>query len=129
MNTAVVDSNGLRHCGLPERAGGRRRAPVVIGFDARPTSRGFAEISAACCWRWFRVVAFFEPTATALCAFLGLELAAAITIVVTARPQSARDNGYKVYGTNAVKSSRPSNARSRATSSGPAGAAGFVPSR
>ncbi|HVY27638.1 MAG TPA: phospho-sugar mutase [Polyangiaceae bacterium] len=79
-------------------------APIVIGFDARPSSRGFAEASAGVLLAaGFRVVAFKSPTATPLCAFLGRELQAPITIVVTASHNPRGDNGYKVYGANAVQ--------------------------
>ncbi|HXK16667.1 MAG TPA: phospho-sugar mutase, partial [Polyangiaceae bacterium] len=104
MNTAVVTrtAHGIARY-LGEQAGVTDR-PVVIGFDARPTSRGFAEISAGVLLTaGFRVVAFSEPTATPLCAFLGLELSASITIVVTASHNPRGDNGYKVYGANAVQ--------------------------
>lgn len=83
-------------------------APIVIGFDARPTSRGFAEASAGVLLAaGFRVVAFKSPTATPLCAFLGRELRAPITIVVTASHNPRPDNGYKVYGANAVQIIEP----------------------
>lgn len=79
-------------------------APVVIGFDARPSSRHFAEASAAVLLAaGRRVVAFKSPVATPLCAFLGRELGAPITIVVTASHNPRPDNGYKVYGANAVQ--------------------------
>jgi len=79
-------------------------SPIVIGFDARPTSRGFAEASAGVLLAaGFRVVAFARPTATPLCAFLGRELGAPITIVVTASHNPRGDNGYKVYGADAVQ--------------------------
>jgi phosphomannomutase len=78
--------------------------PIVIGFDARPTSRAFAEASAGVLLAaGLRVVAFSSPTATPLCAFLGRELGASITIVVTASHNPRGDNGYKVYGSDAVQ--------------------------
>jgi len=104
MNAAVVTraAHGIARY-LVEQAGAAER-PVVIGFDARPTSRGFAEISAGVLLAaGFRVVAFAEPTATPLCAFLGRELSASITIVVTASHNPRADNGYKVYGASAVQ--------------------------
>lgn len=79
-------------------------APIVVGFDARPTSRAFAEASAGVLLSaGRRVVAFSSPAATPLCAFLGRELSAAVTIVVTASHNPRADNGYKVYGSNAVQ--------------------------
>ena len=47
--------------------------------------------------------AFREPAATPLCAFIGRELGAAITVVVTASHNPRGDNGYKVYGPDAVQ--------------------------
>lgn len=81
---------------------------VVIGFDARPTSRAFAEASAGVLLaQGFRVVGFSEPVATPLCAYLGRQLAAAATIVVTASHNPRPDNGYKVYGRDAVQITAP----------------------
>jgi phosphomannomutase len=77
---------------------------VVIGFDARPTSRAFAEASAGVLLAaGLRVVAFPEPTATPLVAYFGRELRAAISIVVTASHNPRGDNGYKVYGSSGVQ--------------------------
>jgi len=104
MNTAVVTRTayGIARY-LAEQPEAAER-PIVIGFDARPSSRGFAEVSAGVLLAaGFRVVAFVEPTATPLCAFLGRELLASITIVVTASHNPRADNGYKVYGSNAVQ--------------------------
>src|SRR4051812_6761418 len=104
MNTAVVmrTAHGIaRH--LSEQPGSAH-APIVIGFDARPTSRGFAEVSAGVLLAaGFAVVAFSSPAATPICAFLGRELGAPITIVVTASHNPRGDNGYKVYGPAAVQ--------------------------
>jgi phosphomannomutase len=77
---------------------------VIIGFDARPTSRAFAQASAGVLLAaGLRVVAFPEPTATPLVAFFGRELGAAMSIVVTASHNPRGDNGYKVYGSSAVQ--------------------------
>jgi phosphomannomutase len=108
MNLAVVirAAHGIAHylLGLPEAAG----RLVVIGFDARPTSRGFAEASAGVLLAaGLSVVAFGEPCATPLAAFVGRELGAALTIVVTASHNPRPDNGYKVYGGDAVQISAP----------------------
>lgn len=83
-------------------------APVVIGFDARPTSRAFAEASAGVLLAaGVRVVAFRTATATPLCAFFARELGAAAGIVVTASHNPRQDNGYKVYGPDAVQITSP----------------------
>jgi phosphomannomutase len=104
MNLAVVirAAYGIAQYLLQQPSG----APtlIVIGFDARPTSRAFAEASAGVLLAaGFPVVAFSRPTATPLCAFLGRELGAAITIVVTASHNPRGDNGYKVYGRDSVQ--------------------------
>ena len=104
MNLAVVirTAHGIASY-LAEQATDRAK-PIVIGFDARPTSRAFAEASAGVLIAaGYRVVAFTAPTATPLCAFLGRELGAPITIVVTASHNPRPDNGYKVYGPSAVQ--------------------------
>jgi phosphomannomutase len=104
MNLAVVirTAHGIARY-LAEQAADPK-LPIVIGFDARPTSRAFAEVSAGVLLAAGRqVVAFKTPTATPLCAFLGRELGAPITIVVTASHNPRPDNGYKVYGANAVQ--------------------------
>jgi phosphomannomutase len=106
MNLAVVlrTAHGIARYVNAAAPGGRRPASIVIGYDARPTSRGFAEASAGVFLAaGLRVVAFAEPTATPLVAFLGRELGAAITVVVTASHNPRADNGYKVYGDSAVQ--------------------------
>lgn len=109
MNLAVVlrAAHGIaRYVSAHARAG---EAPlIVVGFDARPTSRGFAEASAGVFLAaGLRVVAFSEPVATPLVAFLGRERAASATIVVTASHNPRGDNGYKVYDANAVQITTP----------------------
>jgi phosphomannomutase len=104
MNLAVVlrAAYGIARyvTGAPELA----VRPAVIGFDARPTSRAFAEASAGVLVAaGLRVVLFPEPRATPLAAFFGRELNAAVTIVVTASHNPRPDNGYKVYGPSAVQ--------------------------
>jgi phosphomannomutase len=108
MNLAVVIRTAwaiARYLAAQQSAAG---APVVIGFDARPTSRSFAEASAGVLLAaGVRVVAFARPVATPLCAFFGRELQAAISIVVTASHNPRGDNGYKVYGPDAVQITSP----------------------
>lgn len=90
---------------------GLRERPLVLGYDARPTSRAFAEASGRV---WLalglRVTLFTEPAATPLCAFLGRELGAAATVVVTASHNPRGDNGYKVYGPDAIQIVSPTDA-------------------
>jgi phosphomannomutase len=95
----------VQEAGLTER-------PIVVGFDARPTSRGFAEASASV-WtaQGLKVALFTEPVATPLCAYLGRELEAAATVVVTASHNPREDNGYKVYDPDAVQIVSPTDER------------------
>jgi phosphomannomutase len=104
MNLAVVTRTAAGIARYVASRAGAASLPIVIGFDARPTSRAFAEASAGVLLAaGLRVVAFSSPVATPLCAFLGRELGAAMTIVVTASHNPRPDNGYKVYGANAVQ--------------------------
>ena len=105
MNRAVVirATSGLagylitEHDGLPER-------PVVVGFDARPTSRQFAEDSAGVLAAAGISVVFFPDFApTPLVAFAAKHLNAAAAVVITASHNPPADNGYKVYANNAAQ--------------------------
>ena len=98
MNRAVVirTTYGLaRYLGSTDR-------PVVVGFDARPTSRRFAEdtagvLAAAGIGVWY----FPDVTPTPLVAFAAKHLGAIAAVVVTASHNPPADNGYKVYGEQA----------------------------
>jgi phosphomannomutase len=108
MNLAVVVRTAYGIAQYVEEQAEAHGRLVVIGFDARPTSRGFAEASAAVLLAaGLRVAAFPEPTATPLVAFFGRELGAAVSIVVTASHNPRGDNGYKVYGPTAVQIAAP----------------------
>lgn len=78
--------------------------PVVVGFDARPSSRQFAQdtvgvLAAA----GISVVYFEEVTPTPLVAFAAKVLGACAAVVVTASHNPPADNGYKVYDSNAAQ--------------------------
>ncbi len=98
MNRAVVIRTTY---GLARYLGGTDR-PVVVGFDARPTSRQFAEdtcgvlIAAG-----IGIIYFPEVSPTPLVAFAAKHLDAAAAVVVTASHNPPADNGYKVYGRQA----------------------------
>ena len=98
MNRAVVirTTHGLaRHLGDTDR-------PVVIGFDARPTSRQFADDACGVLVAaGIRVVYFPEVAPTPLVAFAAKHLDASAAVVVTASHNPPADNGYKVYGRQA----------------------------
>ena len=105
MNRAVVrrTTRGLAEHLLSvhgEEAG----RPVVVGFDARPTSAKFAEdtvgvLAAA----GLAVIYFPAVTATPLVAFAARHLEAAAAVVITASHNPKWDNGYKVYGDDAAQ--------------------------
>lgn len=103
MNRAVVirTTYGLVRY-LLDTAGGRGVQPVIVGFDARPTSRRFAEDTAGVLAAAGIPVRFFpEFTPTPLVAFAAKHLSAAAAVVVTASHNPPADNGYKVYGPEA----------------------------
>lgn len=103
MNRAVVirTTHGLaRH--LLAVADPDSPIRVVIGFDARPTSRQFAEDAAGVLAAADIAVHFFPDVApTPLVAFAAKYLAASAAVVVTASHNPPEDNGYKVYGPDA----------------------------
>ncbi|HEX4336731.1 MAG TPA: phospho-sugar mutase [Polyangiaceae bacterium] len=77
---------------------------VVVGFDARTTSRRFADAAIrVLTLAGIRVRHFVEPCPTPLVAFAARELGATAAIVVTASHNPAEYNGYKLYGSNAVQ--------------------------
>jgi phosphomannomutase len=103
MNRAVVIKTTA---GLVEqlKASGRGEDRVVVGFDARPSSRTFAEDTAGVlAAAGIRVRFFAEVTPTPLVAFAAREMGAGAAVVVTASHNPPADNGYKVYGANAAQ--------------------------
>ncbi|HEX6220066.1 MAG TPA: phospho-sugar mutase [Acidimicrobiia bacterium] len=98
MNRAVVirTTHGLaRYLGETDR-------PVVVGFDARPTSRRFADDTCGVLVAaGIRVAYFPEMAPTPLVAFAAKSLKAIAAVVVTASHNPPGDNGYKVYGSRA----------------------------
>lgn len=98
MNRAVVIRTTY---GLASYLGPTDR-PVVLGFDARPTSRQFAEDTAGVLAAVGIEVRYFpQVTPTPLVAFAAKYLGAAAAVVVTASHNPPADNGYKVYGEQA----------------------------
>ena len=105
MNRAVVirTTRGLvdyligEHGGVPERS-------VVIGYDARPSSRQFAEDAAGVIMGAGIPVRYFPEVApTPLVAFACKHFDAAAAVVVTASHNPPADNGYKVYAANGAQ--------------------------
>lgn len=83
---------------------GRADRGVVLGFDARPTSRVFAEDVAGVLAASNIAVRYFpEVTPTPVVAFAAKHLEAGAAVVITASHNPPADNGYKVYGQNAAQ--------------------------
>lgn len=103
MNRAVVirTTFGLaRYLLSASRTGDARR--VVLGFDARPDSRQFAEDAAGVLAAADIPVVFFpDVTPTPLVAYAAKHLRASAGVVITASHNPPEDNGYKVYGPDA----------------------------
>ncbi len=77
---------------------GPRSRGVVVGFDGRHSSRGFAEDAAAVLTGLDIPVRLFpDPVPTPLLSFSVPLLGAAAGVTVTASHNPPRDNGYKVY--------------------------------
>jgi phosphomannomutase len=77
---------------------------VVLGFDARPTSRQFAEDAAGVLAAAGIPVLYFPTiTPTPLVAYAAKHLLAGAGVVVTASHNPPEDNGYKVYGPDAAQ--------------------------
>lgn len=104
MNRAVVIKTTAGLAAYLRRRHGPNAGPVVVGFDARLSSRRFAEDTVGVLLAaGFEVFGFPEPTPTPLVAFAGKELQAIATVVVTASHNPPRDNGYKVYDDNGAQ--------------------------
>lgn len=105
MNRAVVirTTKGLADY-LVRRHGGPPSSPVIVGFDARPSSRRFAEDTAGVLAAAGIDVRYFpEMTPTPLVAFAAKHYGAAAAVVITASHNPPADNGYKVYAGNAAQ--------------------------
>jgi phosphomannomutase len=103
MNRATVirTTRGLADYLIEERV---ESGPVIVGYDARLSSRTFAADTVAVLVAAGLSVRYFEePVPTPLVAYAARVLAARAAIVVTASHNPARDNGYKVYDANAAQ--------------------------
>lgn len=111
MNRAVVIRTTLGLARYLETSQRGDEAPVVVGFDARPDSRRFAEDAAGVLAAAGIPVLFFpEVTPTPLVAYAAKHLSASAAIVVTASHNPPADNGYKVYGPDAAQIVSPTDA-------------------
>jgi phosphomannomutase len=105
MNRAVVikTTRGLADY-LIEKGAGLPDSPVILGFDARPSSGRFAEdASGVLAAAGIRVGFFPEVTPTPLVAYTAKHVSASAAVVITASHNPPADNGYKVYGANAAQ--------------------------
>lgn len=101
MNRATVIRTTA---GLASYLGDTEGRPVVVAFDARPTSATFARDTAGVLVAAGIPVVFFPtPTPTPLAAFAAKVSGAAAAVVVTASHNPPQDNGYKVYAANAAQ--------------------------
>lgn len=81
-----------------------RTLPVVIGHDARLSSRSFADAAAeVLAAMGIPVRRFEEPVPTPLVAYATRQLAAMAGIVITASHNPAEYNGYKLYAGNGIQ--------------------------
>lgn len=105
MNRAMVirTTAGLATF-LSEHEKAEPGALVVVGYDARPTSRTFAEdTTGVLVAAGFRVLFFPDVAPTPLVAFAGKDLGAIASVVVTASHNPPADNGYKVYASTGAQ--------------------------
>jgi phosphomannomutase len=124
MNRAVVIRNtrALADHLLAHEPDARTR-PVVVGFDARHSSRALAEIAVRVLAGASIPVRFFaDAVPTPLVAYAVRQLVATAGIVVTASHNPAEYNGYKLYAANGVQVVPPTDAEieRRARDTGPA---------
>ncbi len=104
MNRAVVIRTTAGLASYLAASGSPANEPVVVGFDARPTSRTFAEDTAGVLAGSGRRVIFFpEYAPTPLVAFAVKNLGTVAAVVVTASHNPPADNGYKVYSSNGAQ--------------------------
>ncbi len=109
MNRAVVirTTRGLADFLLARE--GAEPPFVILGFDARPTSRQFAEDTAGVLAAAGIGVRYFPDYApTPLVAFAAKHLGSSAAVVITASHNPPADNGYKVYDSNAAQIIPPS---------------------
>jgi phosphomannomutase len=123
MNRAVVIRTTYGLCEYL-RSGDEEPARVIVGFDARPSSRQFAEDVAGVLAAAGIPVLFFPDVApTPLVAYAAKHLSADAAVVVTASHNPPADNGYKVYGSEASQIVAPTDEEIQRSIDGAPGAA------
>ena len=110
MNSVTVlqASQGLAQYvlnqGFPLNPRQCERLKVVIGYDARHNSEKFARLAgAAFLAKGFDVLWFGTIVHTPMVPYSVKYFDAAIGVMITASHNPKNDNGYKVYGSNAVQ--------------------------
>ena len=102
MNRAVVIRTTRGLADYLTDAGAK--GPVVVGYDARRSSRSFLEDALAVLAAARIPVRYFDdPTPTPLVAYAARVLHADAAVVITASHNPPADNGYKVYAANGVQ--------------------------
>ncbi len=102
MNRAVVIRTTAGLADYLIRSGGD--GPVVVGYDARLSSRAFMEDTVAVLAAAGLPVRYFDtPVPTPVVAYAALAADARAAIVITASHNPPYDNGYKVYDTNGAQ--------------------------
>ncbi|HSF84140.1 MAG TPA: phospho-sugar mutase [Acidimicrobiia bacterium] len=102
MNRAVVIRTTAGLADYLLRRGGE--GPVVVGFDARLSSRVFMEDTVGVLVAAGIPVRYFdEPVPTPIVAYAALAADARAAIVITASHNPPKDNGYKVYDANGAQ--------------------------
>ncbi len=102
MNRAVVIRTTAGLADHLIRAGGD--GPVVVGFDARLSSRRFMEDTVGVLAAAGLSVRYFEePVPTPIVAYAALAADARAAVVITASHNPPHDNGYKVYDANGAQ--------------------------
>lgn len=87
-----------------ERLQESKGRPVLLGYDARLSSKGFAETAAGVLAALGLAVRYFEePVPTPLVAYAQRRLSGCAGIVITASHNPKEDNGYKLYGLDAIQ--------------------------
>jgi len=112
MNSAVIvrATRALAEH-LLERVPDARVRPVIVGYDARLSSRAFAEAAAEVLLGAGLPVRWFEAAVpTPLVAYVARVLLASAAIVVTASHNPRDDNGMKIYGPDAIQLGSPADA-------------------
>lgn len=85
---------------------------VAVGYDARPDSARFAaDVVGVLVAAGRDVLGWDDPTPTPLVAWAAREARAAAAVVVTASHNPPQDNGYKVYGPDAIQIVAPTDAQ------------------